>query len=111
MVAKRPGYRLLTEADGPPFRTQWPGACIEGPASGLGTIRWTHEDEVTEFTGLYRNGRGEGVWVERFSSGLVREGPFVNGTAHSEWISRDPDGTVVGVLCDHGKIHSVEEVR
>ena len=111
MVANRPGCRLLAKACGPLFRTEWTGACIEGPAGGLGAIQRIREDEVSEFTGLYRNGRREGVWVERFSSGLVREGPFVNGTAYGEWISRDPDGKVVGVLCDHGKIQSVEEVR
>jgi len=48
-------------------------------------------------------GRKQGYWVEEYLFGDVREGPYVDGGQHGEWIVWNPDGTVEHVTFRNGQ--------
>ena len=72
----------------------WTGGCSGGLASGTGTLKWIRERSDIEESGLLRNGKPEGRWVQRYSHGRVQEGPYVDGNKHGRWVVRFADGGV-----------------
>ena len=63
----------------------WSAECSGGLASGTGTLTWIREGSDIEESGLLRNGKPEGRWVQRYSSGRVQEGAFVDGKREGKW--------------------------
>ena len=70
----------------------WTGGCPGGLAEGSGTLRWVRGDDETQSTGVLRNGKREGHWVQRYADGTVEEGPYVDGNQHGRWMARFADG-------------------
>ena len=63
----------------------WSAECSGGLASGTGTLTWVREGSDIEESGLLRNGKPEGRWVERRSYGRVEEGAYVDGKREGKW--------------------------
>ena len=53
----------------------WTGGCAGGLASGTGNLKWARGDDENENTGMLREGKHQGQWVERFSDGTVGKAP------------------------------------
>ena len=70
-----------------------------GTASGSGALRTGLSKE-----GPYLEGNQHGQWVLRFASGNVEEGPYVEGKQHGPWVVRYPDGTIQHVTVEDGEI-------
>ena len=81
----------------------WTDGCSDGLAEGSGTLQWVRGDEENESTGVLRIGKREGHWVERYASGTVQEGPYVDGKQHGRWVVRFANGTVSEGPVSHGK--------
>ena len=63
----------------------WSAECSGGLASGTGTLTWVREGSDIEESGLLRNGKPEGRWVERRSYGRIEEGSSVDGKREGKW--------------------------
>lgn len=76
----RPAHRT---GEGRGLAETWSGDCSGGRASGKGEesrFNWVHE-------GSYRDGKRNGHWVERLTSGEGHdEGPYVDGVKHGHWV-------------------------
>ena len=77
----------------------WSGPCVGGKASGHGEFVWRFREDgrpkTSGGTGEIRDGITlHGHWVERYSSGEVWEGPYVNDRRHGHWVKRGEDGVI-----------------
>ena len=70
----------------------WTGLCSGSKACGTGTLKWIRGSEVTESSGLIRDGKRNGHWVERHANGTVSEGLYADGKRNGNWVIRDADG-------------------
>ena len=50
-------------------------------------------DTVRTGTGTFMNGKPNGHWVYRYSSGSISEGPYVDGERHGHWVERFASGS------------------
>ena len=67
---------------------EWTGQCIDGVASGSGTLitnGW--DDRKCQSTGSFRAGKKHGRWLDLRVDGLREEGPYVEGQRQGRWIS------------------------
>ena len=64
----------------------WSGACLDGKASGQGTLTLWGGDLVYE--GGMRGGKPHGYGTLRFADGAVHEGSYVDGERHGQWVER-----------------------
>ena len=88
----------------------WTGSCADGRADGLGVLKLSWKGTAfrvvaVEGTGILRNGRMEGRWIERFVRGTVWEGLYLEGKRHGRWVERHPSGTVHEGPYVEGKRH------
>ena len=83
----------------------WTGGCAGGLASGTGNLKWVRGDDENEHRGMLREGKHHGLWVERYASGTVQEGPYVNGKRHGDWVLRSASGNVFEGPFVDGKRH------
>ena len=81
----------------------WSGACLDGKASGQGTLTLRGGDLVYE--GGMRGGKFHEYGTLRSAGGNVHEGSFVDGVQHGQWVERDADGTVREGSYVDGKRH------
>lgn len=92
-LAGQPGCYVFTGHLLPDESDTWTGPCVEGLAHGTGTFtRVSSEGTRTIATGLIRNGKRHGQWVEREADGDVWEGPYVDGKRHGRWVFRSKYG-------------------
>ena len=84
----------------------WTGSCADGRADGLGVLKWSWKGTAfrvvaVEGTGILRNGRMEGRWIERFVRGTVWEGLYLEGKRHGRLVSCFPgEGTWIEIWVD-----------
>ena len=67
---------------------KWTGQCIDGVASGSGTlitIGWS--DRECQSAGSFRAGKKHGRWLDLRVDGLREEGPYVEGQRQGRWLS------------------------
>ena len=80
-----------------PGDPKWTGDCIDGLASGAGSLivkGWhgiTEEEKEWRSTGTFRNGKKHGHWVDTRIDGWTGEGPYVDGKRHGRWIDHGLD--------------------
>lgn len=80
-----------------PGDPEWTGECIDGLASGTGSLiakgwdPYTEEDRKRESTGVFRVGKKDGPWVDIRVDGWHEEGPYVDGRRHGRWIDYGVD--------------------
>ena len=75
----------------------WTGECSGDTAHGRGSVSQVSArsgDTVRTGTGTFMNGKRNGHWVYRYSSGSINEGPYVDGERNGYWVGRLPNGTV-----------------
>ena len=72
----------------------WTGGCAGGLASGTGTLTWVRDSKENKYSGLLRDGKEHGHWVQRFADGGSQEGPYMDGKKHGQWVLRFADGNV-----------------
>ena len=78
-VAQKPGCYVWNPNPQPAESVTWTGECADGLAQGGGTLTWTSDGSQQTGTGRLQNGKHNGIWVIRFASGEVQEGPIVDG--------------------------------
>ena len=87
----------------------WSGMCVDGRASGTGTIRgtvrWFEDPPEYESRGAYAEGKKQGQWTERTANNLVEMGPYVEGTRHGHWVERFAAGDFSQGPYVNGKRH------
>ena len=72
----------------------WSGECSDGFAQGRGTLKTVaifHGNLYTnkgEEMGYLRDGKRYGHWIEMPLDEIVRQGPYVDGKKHGEWLYR-----------------------
>ena len=92
-LASPPDCYAWTGESSWPGDPEWTGECIDGLASGSGTLiangwsPYTEEDRKRESTGAFRAGKKHGPWVDVRVDGLRGEGPYVDGQRQGRWIS------------------------
>ena len=67
---------------------EWTGQCIDGVASGSGTLitnGW--DDRKCQSTGSFLAGKEHGRWLDLRVDGLREEGPYVEGQRQGRWLS------------------------
>ena len=66
----------------------WTGTCSGGRAQAEGTLNWvnTGNKDTLEGTGRLTDGKRSGDWADRWPSGRVDEGPYVEGKRHGQWL-------------------------
>ena len=67
---------------------EWTGQCIDGVASGSGTLignGWN--DRKCQSKGSFRAGKKHGRWLDLRVDGLREEGPYVEGQRQGRWLS------------------------
>ena len=72
----------------------WSDRCSDGLAEGFGTLKWVWGDAQNEHSGVLRDARNEGHWLERYASGIVTEGLYVEGGRHGHLVEHQADGDV-----------------
>ena len=95
----------------PGWTVTWSGGCAGGLASGTGTLKYVRDGKEGKFSGLLRDGKRHGDWVERQPHGTVREGPYVDGKKHGRWVLRLANGTVEEGPVVEGKRHGRWVIR
>ena len=86
----------------------WSGECSGGRASGTGERTWSYTDFLGKLasssgTGELRDGKENGHWTTRLASGLVGEGPWVDGKPHGYHVLRFPgDGGLIASRVEEG---------
>ena len=87
----------------------WSGVCVDGRASGpgtvRGTVRWFEDPPEYESRGAYEKGKKQGQWTERIADNQVVEGPYVEGKRHGHWVQRSANGSVLQGPYVNGKRH------
>ena len=94
-LANRPGCHVFDSYYNPlETAVTWSGSCAGGVAIGQGTWSWDSSASALsgEETGTLVRGIRHGHWIERWSNGRVREGPYADGRRHGHWITRWSDG-------------------
>ena len=91
-LADRPGCLVWDPYFQPGATVTWTTACVDGLAQGMGTLTWTVSEGIQTETGRLEDGRQTGHWIQRFASGNVGEGPYVNGVRNGHWVFRFADG-------------------
>ena len=92
-LASPPDCYAWTGESSWPGDPEWTGECIDGLASGSGTLianGWnphTEEDRKRESTGAFRAGKKHGPWLDVRVDGLRAEGPYVDGQRQGRWLS------------------------
>ena len=107
-LSNQPGCYVWNPNLQPDETPTWTGECAESLAQGTGTLNWVSESgrSIREETGRLQAGKYRyGQWVERWSSGIVEEGPYVEGKRHGQWVERWPGGAVEEGPYVEGKRH------
>ena len=110
-LENHPGCYFWRSGPVPGWTVSWSGGCAGGLASGTGTLTFVRDGKEEKHSGLIRNGKRHGDWVQRGANGNVYEGPYVDGKEHGHWVGRLSNGTIgEGPMVD-GKQHGRWVVR
>ncbi|MDB5032645.1 hypothetical protein [Mucilaginibacter sp.] len=74
------GCKIWDVAYAPTHKATWSGNCVEGFASGKGTLTWLIEGkEVARYTGEMNKGLQNGYGIFSFNGGKSSKGYFIDG--------------------------------
>ncbi len=90
-LADEPGCHVWDERHYSDQTVTWSGRCAGGVIVGEGTLVWTRDGKLTEWTGMASGGKRHGHWVIRHPLGTM-EGPYVDGKEHGHWVVRTSAG-------------------
>jgi hypothetical protein len=80
------GCWIWTVNPQPGLTVSWSGACVRGPASGLGTAEWRWQEndqpQVERYVGTFQDGREDGSGVYTWASGDIYDGEWKAGRKH-----------------------------
>ena len=110
-LESHPGFYVWDTHYYPDQTVTWTGGCSDSLVSGTGTSKWIRGSEAFEASGLYRNGKATGHWVQRSSDGNTLEGSYMDGKAHGRWTLRFANGGVAEGPFVDGKRHGQWVVR
>lgn len=72
---------------------EWDGRCIDGKASGHGTVIYKKKGEVfSTYEGEMKNGYPNGAGVATFPDGMSRAGIYINAYLNGHGMQTFPDG-------------------
>ena len=84
-IQNKPGCYIWNHSPEPNQTVTWDGPCSDGLANGLGSGKWTHDNDRQEGSGILVDGKREGCWERRYANGQVQEGPFVDDKREGLW--------------------------
>ena len=94
-LSNQPGCYVWNYDLQPSETATWTGGCSGGRADGQGRFTWEWPGNRQEFDGGIQQGRlSHGHSVQRFESGTIQEGPYVDGERSGHWVIRWADGGV-----------------
>ena len=117
-LTSHPGCYVWNSSYTPDEPVSWSGVCVDGRASGRGTVTGTPVRFAQsqsrcrgvgcppyESRGVYQRGKKQGRWIERVAANVVVEGPYVEGKRHGHWVERSSNGSVRQGPYVNGKPH------
>ena len=102
-LANKPGCYVFDSPYIPATTATWSGACSQGVGVGRGTLVRTLKGKFHKYTGTLSRGKARGRWVERWATGAVVKGPYVEGKRHGQWVKCYSDGSGWTYRYSHGK--------
>lgn len=92
-IQNKPGCYIWNHSPEPKKTVKWNGPCSDGLANGLGSGKWTHDNDRWEEQGILVDGKREGLWLIRsdnapthrqYANGQVQQASVVAVSSASE---------------------------